>query len=154
MAKFVLKKPVITVDGTNFTKRISQVTIDLPDDEVDMTTFGSEFKQTEMGLRDGSIALNFFQDFAAASVDATLWPIKKTSKKFIVKVQPEEGEPSATNPCFVMGGKLFNYSPLSGSAGQASNTEPTIKNTTDLGMERCTSAAEVTAAENAIKALF
>ena len=154
MAKFVLKKPVITIDGTDLTKRISQLGIDMPDDEVDMTTFGSDFKQTEMGLRDASMTFNVFQDFAAASVDAVLWPLKKESKKFIVKVQAETGEPSATNPCYVMGGKLFNYNPLSGSVGEASTTEPTIKNTTDLGIERCTSAAAVTAAENAIKALF
>jgi hypothetical protein len=154
MAKFILKKPVITMDGTDLTKRISQLGIDMPDDEVDVTTFGSEFKQTEMGLRDASMTFSVFQDFAAASVDAILWPIKKNSKKFIVKVQAEPGEPSATNPCYVMGGKLFNYNPLSGSVGEASTTEPTIKNVTDLGIERCVSKAEVEAAETAIKALF
>lgn len=154
MAKFVLKKPVITIDGTNLTKRISQVDIDMPDDEVDMSTFGSDYKSTEMGLRDAAIGLTAFQDFAAASIDAVLWPLKNESKKFIIKVQPQEGEPSATNPCYVMGGKLFNYKPLSGSVGEASTTDPTVKNVTDLGIERCTSAAMVTEKENAIKALF
>lgn len=154
MPKEILKKPVITVDGTNFTKRVSQVDIDLPDDEVDVSTFGTEFKETEMGLRDASMTLSFFQDFAAAMVDAVLWPIKAASKKFIVKVQPKEGEPSATNPCFVMGGKLFNYKPISGSVGEASTTEPVIKNITNQGVVRCTSAAEVVAAEAAINAAF
>lgn len=154
MAKFVLKKPIITIDGSNLTKRISQVDIDMPDDEVDMSTFGSDFKSTEMGLRDAAIGLTAFQDFAAASLDAVLWPLKNESKKFIIKVQPFEGEPSATNPCYVMGGKLFNYKPLSGSVGEASTTDPTVKNVTDLGIERCTSKAEVEAKETAIKALF
>lgn len=154
MAKFVLKKPTITIDGTDLTKRISQLGIDMPDDEVDMTTFGSEFKQTEMGMRDASMSFNVFQDFAAASVDAVLWPLKKESKKFVTTVQAETGEPSATNPCYVMGGKLFNYNPLSGSVGEASTTEPTIKNITDLGIERCVSKAEKEAKETAIKALF
>lgn len=154
MAKFVLKKPVITIDGTNLTKRISQLGIDMPDDEVDMTTFGSDYKQTEMGLRDASMTFSVFQDFAVASVDAILWPLKKESKKFITKVQAVEGEITATNPCYVMGGKLFNYTPLSGSTGEASTTEPTIKNVTDLGIERCESAAKVVEAETSIKALF
>ncbi len=154
MAKEVLKKPVITLDGTNFTKRVSQIDIDMPDDEVDVTTFGTEFKETEMGLRDASMTLSFFQDFAAAMVDAVLWPIKSTSKKFITKAQPKEGEPSATNPCFVMGGKLFNYKPLSGSVGEASTTEPVIKNITNLGVTRCTSKAEVEATETSLNAAF
>jgi hypothetical protein len=152
--KFVLKKPVITIDGTNLTKRISQLNIDLPDDEVDMTTFGSDYKATEMGMRDASMGLNVFQDFGAAQVDAVLWPLKNESKKFITKAQPFEGEVSAENPCYVMGGKLFNYNPISGSVGEASTTEPTIKNVTNEGVKRCISKAEVEAAEAAIKAEF
>lgn len=154
MAKFVLKKPVITIDGTNLTKRINQVDVDMPDDEVDMSTFGSDYKETEMGLRDAAIGLGAFQDFAAASVDAVLWPLKNESKKFIITVQAQEGEPSATNPCYVMGGKLYNYKPISGSVGEASTTDPTVKNSTNLGIERCTSKAEKEAKETAIKALF
>jgi hypothetical protein len=83
-----------------------------------------------------------------------LWPIKATSKKFIIKVQPKEGEISATNPCYVMGAKLFNYNPLSASVGEASTTEPTAKNITNLGVLRCTSAAEVVEKEAALTAAF
>lgn len=154
MGKFVLKKPVITIDGTDLTKRISQVDVDMPDDEVDMSTFGSDFKETEMGLRDAAIGLTAFQDFAAASVDAVLWPLKSESKKFIITVQGQPGEPSETNPCYVMGGKLYNYKPLSGSVGEASTTDPTVKNCTDLGIVRCKSKEEKEAKEEAIEALF
>jgi hypothetical protein len=152
MSKEILKKPVITIDGTNLTGRISQLDIDQPDDEVDVTTFGSDFKQTETGLRDGAMTFSIFQDFAAAQVDAVLSVIKATSKKFITKVQARSGEISATNPCYVMGGKLFNYKPLSGAVGAASTTEPTIKNVTQTGIARCVSAAEVVEKEAAIAA--
>lgn len=154
MSKEVLKKPVITVDGTNLTNRISQVDIDMPDDEVDVTAFGGDFKETEQGLKDASIAFTAFQDFALASVDAVLWPLKNESKKFITKVQVRTGEISATNPCYVMGGKLFGYKPLSGSVGEASTTDPTAKNITQKGIVRCKSAAEVVTAEAEINALF
>lgn len=152
MGKFVLKKPVITIDGTDLTKRISAVTIDMPDDEVDVTAFGSDYKETEMGMRDASIALTMFQDFAASSVDAVLWPLKKESKKFLIKVATAEGEPATDKPVYLMAGKLFGYSPLAGGVGDASSTEPTIKNITNLGIERCKSKAEVEAAETALKA--
>lgn len=154
MAKEVLKKPVITIDGTNLTGRISQLDIDMADDEVDVTAFGGDFKETEKGMSDASMSLNVFQDFAAASVDAVLWPLKVESKKFIIKAQVRAGEISATNPCYVMGAKLFNYKPLSGSVGEASTTDPTAKNITQAGVKRCKSAAEVTAAEAEINALF
>jgi hypothetical protein len=154
MAKEVLKKPVITIDGSNLTNRISQIELDLPDDEVDVTALGTDYKETEKGLSDASIALTAFQDFAAASVDAVLWPLKSESKKFLVKVQARQGEITNTNPCYVMGGKLFNYKPLSGSVGEASQTDPTIKNQTNKGMVRCKSAAEVVAAEAEIVALY
>jgi hypothetical protein len=152
MPKEILKKPVITVDGTNLTGRISQLDIDQPDDEVDVTTFGSDFKQTETGMRDAAMTFSIFQDFAAANVDAVLSVIKATNKKFITKVQAHAGEISATNPCYVMGGKLFNYKPLSGAVGTASTTEPTIKNITQTGVARCVSAAEVTEKEATIAA--
>lgn len=152
MGKEILKKPVITIDGTNLTTRISQLTIDQPDDEVDVTAFGSEFKQTETGMRDASMTFNAFQDFAAAMVHAVFSNLKTTNKKFITKVQAREGEVSATNPVFVMGGKLFNYNPLSGGVGEASTTEPTIKNMTQLGIVECKSAAEVIEKEAAINA--
>lgn len=152
MAKFVIKKPVITIDGTDLTKRISQVTIDLPDDEVDVTAFGTDYKETEAGLKDASISLTMFQDFAASSTDAVLWPLKNESKKFLVKVATAEGEPSATQPVYLMAGKLFNYNPLAGGVGEASTTEPTIKNITNLGVKRCKSKAEVEAVETELKA--
>lgn len=155
MAKFVIKKPVITVDGSDLTNRISQVTVDMPDDEVDMTTFGSDFKETDVGMSDASMAFNFYQDFAKTTgVDVVLWPLKKESKKFIVTVQPFEGEPGEENPCYVMGAKLFGYTPLAGSVGEASNTEPTFKNQTQLGIERTTKKEKKEEAEEKIEELF
>jgi|ERR1044072_553907 hypothetical protein len=154
MAKEILKNPVITIDGTDLTTRINQVELDRSDDEVDVSTFGSEYKQTEQGLKDATVSLTGFGDFAAASVDAVLWPLSEESKKFIVKVQVRKGEITATNPCYVMGGKLFNYKPLSGSVGEATTIDPTIKNQTPLGIKKAKSAAEVTTFENEIKALF
>ena len=136
MAKEVIKKPVITIDGVNLTNRISQVTIDLPDDEVDVTSFGSDYKETEQGMKYATISLDVFQDFAESMVDATLWPLKANSEKFITNIRPKEGEAAKTNPVFLMAGKLFNYNPLSASVGEASTTSPTIKNVTQYGVLR------------------
>lgn len=152
--KHVLKKPIIEIDGTDLTKRASQVNVDMPDDEVDTTSFGGDWKETERGMSDASMVFNFFQDYDASMTDAVLWPLKKEGEKFIAYVQALEGEPSATNPGYVMGGKLFGYSPIAGTVGEANTTETTVKNTTDLGVEKVTSLVEKEEKETAIEEAF
>ena len=155
MAKKVIKHPLIEINGVNLTNRITQITIDTSTDEVDSTTFDADFKQTEKGLNDASFNIDTIGDYAAGSVDATLWPLSQEDKSFYIKVQPEKGEPSETNPCYHMYGKLFGYSPLSASPGELSTSSPSVKNVTNLGILRAKSKAEQesqkTELENAAK---
>lgn len=144
MGKFVLKDASIEVDGTDLSKRASQVAIEMPTDEVDMTAMQSEMKETDRGLGDASMTFTFFQDFDASQTDAVLWPLNESGDKFIVVVKPFSGEVSATNPAYVMGGKLFNYTPIAGGVGEASTTETPIKNSTDFGIKKAISEAELT----------
>jgi hypothetical protein len=137
--KFVLKDAKIVVDGTDLSKRASQVAIELPDDEVDLSTFGGDFKETGKGLSDASMTVTFFQDYAAGQVDEVLWPFKISDETFIIEVSPSSKARSATNPTYKMTARLFNYTPISGSVGQASTTQVTFKNASDNGIERLTS---------------
>jgi hypothetical protein len=157
MAKKVIKHPLISINGVDLTNRITQITIDTSTDEVDSTTFDSDYKQTEAGMMDASVNIDTVQDYAKGSVDATLWPLAQEGKAFLVKILPEKGtgEPSEDNPCYQMAGKLFSYSPLSASPGELSTSSPSIKNVTNLGIQRALKKEEVesqkTALENAIK---
>ena len=132
--KYVIKNPSISIDGTDLTKRISSLTIETTDDEVDLSSFGSGYKETGKGLADASMGFTVFHDFAESQVHATLWPLKNNDEKFIVIVKPEAGEASAENPAFMMAGELFGYNPFGGAVGEASQTEPSIKNASDLGL--------------------
>lgn len=138
MGKIILKKPVIIIDGTNLTKRARSLTVDMPDDEVDLSTFGSQYKETGRGLSDASIVIDFLQDFAASMVDATLWPLKESDEPFQMAVKAFEAEVSATNPQYAMMAQLFNYSPLGGGVGEAVSTEVTFKNASDEGVTKIT----------------
>lgn len=142
MGKIVLKKPLVEVNFKNLTTRISSVSMNLADDEVDASTFGSVWKETAQGLSDADVAMTFTQDFAAESVDAILWPLKTEGKRFIIKVKPDEGATSATNPSFMMGAQLYGYSPISGATGELSTTDVSFKNCTSKGIIRCKEAAE------------
>lgn len=156
MSKIVLKNPQMIIDGTDLTTRISSITMDLADDEVDASTFGSTWKETAQGMSDASMGMTFTQDFALTMVDATLWPIKNTAKKVLVVVAPEKlavaKTPTETNPAFLMGAQLYGYSPLSGGVGELSTTDPTFKNCTQYGILRAISKAKYEEYETQINA--
>ena len=74
--------------------------IQLSKDEIDTTNFGGSGRERAAGLKDDSFTLNFQQDFAAASVDATLFPLYDNETEFEVVVLPTSGGGGATNPSY------------------------------------------------------
>lgn len=140
MAKVILKSAVIVVNSVDLSKRATQVAIELPDEEVDVTTFQASNKQTMKGMTDASIQVTFIQDYAASQVDETLWPLKQGETAFPVECRPFSSAASTTNPRYKMlEAMLFNYTPISGSVGQVSTTQVTFKNVGSTGLERLTS---------------
>lgn len=138
MAKEILRDPVITINGVDLTSSLNEVTINSEKDLVEVTSFGAAYKQNLLGLGDGTIELSGFQDFAAASVDATLWPIHSNNSEVAVVVTKGPGAVSATNPRWTMTGVLPEYTPLSGSVGEASTVNPTFQNSGSTGIVRTT----------------
>lgn len=138
MAKFVLKNPVVTVNSVDLSNHISQATIETTFDEVDVTSFGSTYKEILQGMGDATITLSFFQDFAAGSVDATLWPLSQSGSSFPVTVKPTNAAVSSTNPRYDMTGVLLSYNPVDGAVGDASATDVSIRNAAQTGLTRNT----------------
>lgn len=136
MAKTILRDCTITVNGTDLSNHISSVEINQEKDDVDLTAFTSAMKEHGVGLGDGTIVLNFFQDFAAASVDAVLYPAFAAGTPIPVVVRGTAAAVSATNPKYTMQGLLMNYSPLAGAVGEASQTQVTFQNGDPSGIVR------------------
>jgi hypothetical protein len=126
MAKLVLRDCVITVNSVDFSDHISSVTINLSKDEIDTTNFGGSGRERVAGLKDDSIEVNFQQDFAAAEVDATLYPLWNNETEFTVTVKPTAAATSATNPIYSATCILLEYQPLSGDVGSLSETSVTF----------------------------
>ena len=139
MAKFVLKHPVITVNGVDLTDHCSSVEVSQEYDEVDLTTFCNDFREFGQGPGDATITATFFQDFAAGEVDATLWPLSQSGGTFDVVVRAGSEPVSSTNPKYTMTSRLFSYSPISGGYGDASSTDVTFRNGGTAGLTRGTS---------------
>ena len=71
MAKFVLTNAMVKINSVDLSDHVSSVTLDITADEVEDTPFGQTFKSRLGGLKDGTLSIDFQQDFAASEVDAT-----------------------------------------------------------------------------------
>lgn len=138
MAKIVLKDVFILVNGVNFSDHVDTVTVDDSADEVEQTAFSNTYKQYQQGMKDATISLTFHQDFAAASVDATLAPLYAAGSAFPVEIRPTSAARSATNPARLMQSTMFGYSPLQGSVGELSKTEVAFRCADNNGVQRLT----------------
>jgi hypothetical protein len=115
MAKFVTTDYQILLGTADFSESIAAVTLEVSADEQETTAFGDTFRTRIAGLKDASLSLDFHQDFGAASVDATLWPLLGSTVEFTIT--PTSGTVSATNPSYTGTALVTQYSPFANSVG-------------------------------------
>jgi hypothetical protein len=115
MAKFAATDYKITVAGTNLSTNLNQVELALESDDLETTAFGGTFRERIGGLKTGSLTLQFMQDFAASSVDATLFPLFNTLATVVIT--PTSGTVTATNPSYTAVCLVNSYTPYASSVG-------------------------------------
>jgi hypothetical protein len=115
LAKFVATQYSIKINGADFTSSIAAVTFDVSAAEQETTAFGNSSVQRISGLKDASVSLDFHQDFGAAAVDATLFPL--LGSQATVTVIPSGTVVSATNPSYTGVFLVTEYSPFASSVG-------------------------------------
>jgi len=115
MAKFVATDYKISLNATDLTSSLHAVTLDISSAEVETTSFGNTYKTMVGGLLTGSVKLDFYQDFAAGSVDATIWPLVNTIGT--VTLVPTSGTVSATNPKYTAVVLINAYQPINSTVG-------------------------------------
>jgi hypothetical protein len=69
-------------------------------------------------LKQGSLNLQFNQDFAAAGIDSVLFPLLGTAATVVIK--PTSGTVSASNPTYTFNALVVSYTPIAGSVGDLS----------------------------------
>lgn len=116
MAKFVATDYNVTINGSSFSNSLAAVTLDITSEEQETTAFGDGFRTRIGGLKDGSITLDFHQDFGSASVDATLFPLIGTQATVVIK--PTSGTVSATNPAYSALALVTQYQPFASNVGE------------------------------------
>lgn len=122
MGVVILTNAKVTVNSVDLSDHTDSVEIAVSQNDVDITAMGATATQHAVGLRSDTITVTFLQDFVAASVNATLWPLL-SSTGFSVAVVPTNTTVSTTNPSFTATCLLMDYMPLSGKVGDRSDTQ-------------------------------
>lgn len=138
MSKTVLVDAKVTVNSVDLSDHVSSVTVTETKPAVDVTSMGAQAKEILAGIADATIAVKFFQDFAAGSVDATLEPLYSSNSLFPVLVTPTSAAVSASNPSYSGTFVLLEYVPLAGAVGAASEMDVTFQNASQAGIIRGT----------------
>lgn len=112
----VLFDAYISIGGNVVSDHGNKVTVNVSVADEDATTFGQTAKVRRAGLQDGSIDIDFLNDFSAAALDATFWPLLGTLVAF--EIRPTSGARSATNPAYIGNVLINGWKPISGDVGK------------------------------------
>jgi len=128
MARLVLTNVEVTINGVSLADHIASVTLGSTYDILDTTAFKggnvpAAARQRTAGLVDNSVTLEFHQDFAAGSVNATIYPLLGTVAA--VKVQPVNGAVSAENPEYQFDAVISEWTALNGAVGELATASVT-----------------------------
>ena len=124
MAQIVLTNADITVNGVVLSNRANSVELNYEVESVEVTAFGGN-RSFVGGLQNNTITIEFMQDFVAANVEATIYPL--VGQQTSVTVRPTAAATSATNPLYTVTGTfLSSHTPVSGAVGELAMTSLTF----------------------------
>jgi len=139
MPKFNARDISVTVNAVDLSSHVKSVKIDEKWDDQDVTGMGALAKEHLLGIPDASMEIEFFSDFDAGSVEATLSALKGSNTPFPIVVKPTSAAVSATNPSYTMQALLPEYTTLDASVGQASTAKVNFVNGDPSGIVKATS---------------
>ncbi|NCA08303.1 MAG: radical SAM protein [Micrococcales bacterium] len=116
MAIFVATDFSVSINGsTALASYLTQVELKTSANDITTTAFGSTWVTRVAGLKEGSLTLQFNQDYAASTVDATLWPLLGTQATVVIK--PTSSAVSSANPAYTAICTVVDLTPVSGNIG-------------------------------------
>ena len=116
MAIFVATDFSVSINGsTALASYLTQVELKASATDVTTTAFGSSWVTRVAGLREGSLTLTFNQDYAAATVDATLWPLLGNNATVVIR--PSSSAVGTSNPAYTAICVVTDLTPVSGQVG-------------------------------------
>lgn len=116
MPKMVLLAEYLSINANvlnTFTKK-AELSVEV--EEKDVTNYASlGWKEVIGGLKSGELGCDFLNDFAAAQLDAIMWPLLGTVVPF--EVRADQGARSTANPAYTGSILINGWNPITGSIG-------------------------------------
>lgn len=113
MAIFMNNNVVVILGGTTISDHVSSVTLNREVDAVEITAMSDTDHVFLKGLNANSVSLEFFNDFAASSVNSIIDDAMGTYLN--LKLIPVSGTVTSTNPSYTMSCFIQQWQPISGT---------------------------------------
>ena len=113
MAIFMNNNVVVVLGSTTISDHVSSITLNREVDAVEITAMSDTDHVFLKGLNANSVSLEFFNDFAAASVNSIIDDAMGTYLN--LKLIPVSGTVSSTNPSYTMSCFIQQWQPISGT---------------------------------------
>lgn len=125
MAKYVVTGNKVTINGTDLSSSVARAELAITVADVDATDFGSNgYTEVTGGLKSGSVSIDFHQDYAASSVEATIFPLIGTLATAVI-IAGNGTAASSTTPAYTATVLVNSWNPVSGSVGDLSTVSVT-----------------------------
>lgn len=131
MAVEVLKNAYVLINAVNLSDHAESVSLSYEAEAISITAFGSNTKNRICGLKDWSVEVEFQQDWGAASVEATLFPLVGAAA-FPIEIRKDAGARSATNPGYTGNVVLTTMPVIDGKVGDLVKTKVKFVAASDL----------------------
>ena len=124
MAKFSALDFDISIAGQDFSDSLAAVTLDISREQLEVTSFGNTARRYIAGLQDASVTFSFHQDFAAGSVDQTMWT--NLGGTVAVVIKPTGGSVTSSNPSYSFNALVVQTTPFSSNVGDLATMDLTF----------------------------
>lgn len=121
----VLTDAFVNINAVDLSDHVKSVKLNYSAELQEATAMGNTAKARKAGLKDASAEIEFYQDYDAAKVDATIFPL--VGVQTAVRIRESKTNPiSATNPEYQFNGIVESYPPLGAGVGEMHMTTVTI----------------------------
>lgn len=139
MASMVLTDAYFMVNAVVLSSFCRSLTLNYEAEMLDDTAFGTNgTRSNKPGLKNWSIEAEFLQDYTAAAVDATLFPLVGAAP-FAIEVRPTSAVVSVTNPKYTGNAVLETYPPIAGEVGTLGTVSASFRSGGGSALTRATS---------------
>lgn len=98
MTTLALLNQYFLLNSVDFSDHVRDLTLAANATQLSSEAMGDAWEETTTGLKAGTINFNVLDDFAAGSIDATVWAAFAAGTNVAWEVRPVNAVRSATNP--------------------------------------------------------